>query len=208
MKQQSDLEEKWNWLSHGLGFLMAILGLFVLVFYNNDKTPYSKFSIYVYSISLIVLYFSSTLYHYITDLNLKNKLRVMDHVGIYLLIAGTYTPVTLIALVHSKGWLLFILVWSLAVLGSILKLFFTGKYEVVSVLLYLIMGWLIVIDFSQLAEIVGENGIMYLIYGGLAYTVGIIFYAVKKLNFNHVIWHFFVLAGSVFHFIFIWKFVI
>lgn len=208
MKQQSDLEEKWNWLSHGLGFLMAILGLFVLLFYDNDKTPYSKFSICIYSISLIILYFSSTSYHYITDLNLKNKLRVMDHVGIYLLIAGTYTPVTLIALINSKGWLLFILVWTLAIIGSILKLFFTGKFEVVSVLLYLIMGWLIVIDFSELTEVVGESGIMYLIYGGLAYTVGIIFYAVKKLNFNHVIWHFFVLAGSIFHFIFIWKFVV
>ncbi|WP_299902803.1 hemolysin III family protein [uncultured Aquimarina sp.] len=208
MKQQSDLEEKWNWLSHGLGFIMSILGLFVLIFYDNGKTPFSKFSICIYGVSLIVLYFSSALYHYIRDLNLKNKLRIMDHVGIYILIAGTYTPVTLIALVHSKGWLLFILVWSLALLGSILKLFFTGKYEVVSVLLYLLMGWLIVIDFSQLTEIVGKNAIMYLIYGGLAYTVGIIFYAVKKLNFNHVIWHFFVLAGSVFHFIFIWKFVI
>ncbi|GAA0724253.1 hemolysin III family protein [Aquimarina litoralis] len=208
MKQQSDLEERWNWLSHGLGFIMAILGLFVLIYYDNSKTQFSRFSIYLYGISLIVLYFSSALYHYITDLNLKNKLRVMDHIGIYLLIAGTYTPVTLIALISSKGWLLFILVWSLAVLGSILKLFFTGKYEVVSVLLYLLMGWLIVIDFSQLTEIVGKNGVMYLIYGGLAYTVGIIFYAVKKLNYNHVIWHFFVLAGSVFHFMFIWKFVI
>lgn len=208
MKQQSDLEEKWNWLSHGLGFLMAIFGLFVLISYDDNKTPYSKFSIYIYGISLIVLYFSSALYHYIRDLNFKNKLRIMDHVGIYLLIAGTYTPITLITLIHSKGWLLFILVWSLAILGSILKLFFTGKFEFVSVLLYLIMGWLIVIDFSHLTEIVSENGIMYLIYGGLAYTVGIIFYALRKMNFNHVIWHFFVLAGSVFHFMFIWKFVI
>ncbi|MBW1296807.1 PAQR family membrane homeostasis protein TrhA [Aquimarina litoralis] len=208
MKKQTSLEEKWNWISHGLGFLLAIVGLFLLLIFDTNKTAYSKFSIITYAISLIVLYFSSSMYHYVVDTRLKSRFRVMDHIGIYLLIAGTYTPVTLIALINGKGWFLFILVWSFAFLGSVLKLFYTGKFEFVSVLLYLIMGWLIVLDFSRLTDIVGSAGISYLIYGGLAYTIGIIFYALKRLKFNHVIWHFFVLGGSIFHFIFIWKYVI
>ncbi len=132
----------------------------------------------------------------------------MDHISIYVLIAGTYTPVTLIALVHSRGWLLFILVWSIAGIGSILKLFFTGRFEIISVFLYLIMGWLIMLDISALTDVVGANGIMYLMLGGVAYTFGILFYAFNKLNFNHVIWHLFVLAGSAFHYIFILNYII
>ncbi|AXT55728.1 hemolysin III family protein [Aquimarina sp. MMG015] len=208
MKVQSAVEERWNWLTHAVGFLFSFLGLILLMFSNTNKTSYSTFSVLIYSIALIILYFSSSAYHYTNDIILKNRFRVMDHVSIYLLIAGTYTPITLITLLNSKGLLLFTLVWSLAGFGTILKLFFTGKFEIVSVMLYLLMGWLIVLDISTLIDIVGYEGIMCLIYGGLAYTVGIVFYAFKKLYFNHVIWHLFVLAGSIFHYIFILEYII
>ncbi|WP_299242858.1 hemolysin III family protein [uncultured Aquimarina sp.] len=208
MKIQTPIEERWNWLTHGFGFFLSVLGLFFLLLNDTYKTSYSTFSILLYSISLMVLYFASSVYHYTNDTVLKNRFRVMDHISIYLLIAGTYTPVTLIGLVSSKGWLLFILVWSLAGFGSILKLFFTGKFEILSVILYLLMGWLIVLDISALTNQVGSGGIMYLMLGGLAYTFGILFYAFNKLNFNHVIWHLFVLAGSIFHYIFILKYII
>lgn len=208
MNVQTPIEERWNWLTHGFGFLLSVLGLFFLLFYDAHKTSYSTFSILLYSVSLMVLYFASSAYHYTNDISLKNRFRVMDHISIYLLIAGTYTPVTLIGLLDSKGWLLFILVWSFAGFGSILKLFFTGKFEILSVTLYLVMGWLIMLDITALTDVVGSEGIMYLMLGGLAYTFGIIFYAFNKLNFNHVIWHVFVLAGSVFHYIFVLKFII
>ncbi|WP_378175898.1 hemolysin III family protein [Aquimarina sp. SS2-1] len=208
MKIQTSIEERWNWLTHGFGFILSLIGLFWLLFHNNYKTSFSTFAIVLYAVSLLILYFASSAYHYTNDILLKKRFRVMDHISIYLLIAGTYTPVTLIGLIDSKGWLLFILVWSLGVFGSILKIFFTGRFEIISVILYLIMGWLIVLDISALTDVVGENGIIYLMLGGLAYTLGIIFYAFNKLNFNHVIWHLFVLAGSVFHYIFILKYII
>ncbi|MFD2561158.1 PAQR family membrane homeostasis protein TrhA [Aquimarina rubra] len=208
MKIQTPIEERWNWLTHGFGFVLSVVGLFLLLFNDAHKTSYSTFSILLYATSLMVLYFASTAYHYTNRADLKKRFRIMDHVSIYLLIAGTYTPVTLIGLIDSKGMLLFILVWSLAAFGSILKLFFTGKFEIISVILYLVMGWLIMLDISALTDIVGANGITYLMLGGLAYTFGIIFYAFNKLNFNHVIWHLFVLAGSVFHYLFVLKYVI
>lgn len=132
----------------------------------------------------------------------------MDHIGIYLLIAGTYAPVTLVTLLASKGKLLFFLVWGFALFGSIMKLFFTGRFQFLSVLLYLIMGWLIMLDIDYLTKVVGEEGMMYLMLGGAAYTFGIVFYALKKVSFSHVIWHLFVLAGSIFHFLFVFYFII
>ncbi|WP_299315697.1 hemolysin III family protein [uncultured Aquimarina sp.] len=208
MKIQTLIEERWNWLTHGFGFILSIVGLFCLLFNDTYKTSYSTFAIILYSVSLIVLYFFSTTYHYTSDLKLKEQFRIMDHISIYLLIAGTYSPVTLIGLMHSKGWLLFIMVWSLAGFGSILKLFFTGRFEIVSVILYLLMGWLIVLDITALTDRVSPDGIFYLIFGGGFYTVGIFFYAFNKLNYNHVIWHLFVLGGSIFHYIFILKYII
>ncbi len=205
---QSPIEERWNWLTHGLGLILSIVGFFLLIFYNTHKTVYSTFSIILYSISLLVLYFASTAYHYTSNAELKKKFRIMDHIGIYLLIAGTYAPVTLVTLFASKGKLLFFLVWGFALFGSIMKLFFTGRFQFLSVLLYLIMGWLIMLDIDYLTKVVEEEGMMYLMLGGAAYTFGIVFYALKKVSFSHVIWHLFVLAGSIFHFLFIFYFII
>ncbi len=208
MKIQTPVEERWNWLTHGLGFILSFIGLFFLFANDSQLTRYSTFVIVLYSLSLMVLYFASTAYHYTTDERLKRRFRIMDHISIYLLIAGTYSPVTLITLLEGKGWLLFILVWSTVGIGTILKLFFTGRFEAISLILYLVMGWLIVLDITNLINKVGQEGITFMILGGAAYTIGIIFYAMRRLKFHHVIWHLFVMAGSIFHYIFILKFVI
>ncbi len=208
MKSQTPIEERWNWLTHGLGFILSILGFTLLFVFNSFQTPYSTIAIILYGSSLLILYFASSAYHYSSNVDLKRRLRVLDHIGIYLLIAGTYSPVTLITLFDSKGILLFILVWSLALIGSVLKLFFTGRFQVFSVLLYLIMGWLIVLDLEVLTNKVSSQGINYLMLGGVLYTVGIIFYALQRMPFSHVIWHIFVLGGSLFHFMFILKYII
>ncbi|WP_370480126.1 PAQR family membrane homeostasis protein TrhA [Tamlana flava] len=208
MRNQSALEEKLNTLSHAFGALFGIVALILLIIGDTHKTDWSLFSVIVYGISIIVLFTASTFYHAVKGENRKHIFRVIDHISIYLLIAGTYTPVLLISLEVSNGWLLFYIVWGIAAFGVILKLFFTGRFEVFSTLLYLIMGWLIVFDFSNLSNALGANGILLLFAGGLAYTVGIVFYAIHKIPYNHVIWHLFVLAGAIFHFFMIYLFVI
>ena len=207
-RTQTPLEEKWNYITHGVAALASLVALVILLYKGNHKDQLAFYALLLYGISLIFLYTASSVYHYVSKVDLKSQLRVLDHIGIYVLIAGTYTPVTLITLIDSKGWLLFIIVWSIALIGTFLKLFFTGKYEIISLLFYLVMGWLIVLDIETLNNIVGFEGMWYLKLGGIAYTSGIIFYAWKKLYFNHVIWHLFVITGSLFHFIFIMNYVL
>ncbi|WP_425075159.1 PAQR family membrane homeostasis protein TrhA [Psychroserpens sp. S379A] len=208
MRIQSPFEERLNAYSHGLGVLLGIVGLVLLVIFLQKDTPYALFSVIVYGISIIILFLASTCYHAVKGERQKHYFRIVDHISIYLLIAGTYTPVLLIMLPDSLGWNLFWLVWGIAVFGVVLKLFFTGKFETFSVLLYLVMGWLIVFDFSTLADRIGTNGLLLLFAGGLFYTVGIVFYAIEKIPFNHVIWHFFVLGGAISHFFMIYFYII
>ena len=196
-------EELWNTISHGLGILLGIAGLVLLLVFDSGKSSYSTFSILLYAISVIVLYSASTLYHAISNVKWRPVLRTFDHISIYLLIAGTYTPVALISLVHESGWTLFWTVWGIAAVGTFLKIFFTGKFEIISLLLYLVMGWLIAFDFSSVMAVQSTLGIALLALGGAFYTVGILFYVVQKIPYNHAIWHGFVLAGSIFHFFFI-----
>lgn len=200
---QSKTEEIWNATTHGLGILLGIIGLFILLYFDTNKTIYSTMSIFMYAISIIILYTASTMYHGIQNDTWKNLLRRIDHISIYYLIAGTYTPVALITLEESSGWLLFWTVWGIALIGTGLKIFFTGRYEKFSVLLYIIMGWLIVFDISNLVQLQSSLGTNLLILGGLCYTLGIIFYVKHRIPYNHVIWHFFVLFGSIFHFFYI-----
>jgi len=199
----SRTEELWNTVSHGLGVVLGIVGLVLLLVFDSNKTDYSTMSIIIYALSVLMLYTASTLYHAISHGRWKQLLRKLDHISIYFLIAGTYTPLTLISLEESSGWAIFWTVWGLAGVGTVLKIFFTGKFETASLLLYLVMGWLIAFDFSSVVEMQSTFGITLLALGGAFYTVGIIFYAVRKIPFNHTIWHFFVLAGSIFHFFFI-----
>lgn len=208
MRLQSSFEERLNAISHGVGALMGIVALVLLICYDTNKTAYSLFSVIVYGISIIVLFTASTLYHAVSNVKHKHFFRILDHISIYFLIAGTYTPVALITLETSKGWTLFYVVWGIALFGTILKLFFTGRFELFSTLLYLVMGWLIVFDFSNLSDAIGSDGILWLFAGGLSYTVGIIFYAIPRIPYNHVIWHMFVLAGALFHFFMIFFYVI
>ena len=193
------IEEKWNAYSHALGIVLSIIGFVLLLQNDMDGVPYMHSSILVYSISLVLLFSTSTIYHAVQNPKLKKKLRILDHISIYYLIAGTYTPVCLTILLDSKGWLLFYSVWGIAFLGTFLKLFFTGKFEVFSLVLYGVMGWLVVIDYPFLSENISSKGLFYLALGGTFYTTGIIFYAIKKIPYNHLIWHFFVLGGAISH---------
>lgn len=207
MKLQSPFEEKLNAITHALGAVLGIVALVLLIVFDTHKTPWSRFSVVVYGLSIIILFSASTLYHAVKTENKKHYFRIVDHISIYLLIAGTYTPVLLITLNHSLGWSLFWVVWGIAAFGVVLKLFFTGRFEVFSTLLYLVMGWLIIFDFSNLSNAIG-NGILWFFAGGMAYTLGIVFYAVHRIPYNHVIWHLFVLAGAVCHFFMIFLYVI
>jgi hemolysin III len=208
MRTQTPFEEKLNAISHGIGALLGISALVLLIVFNTNKTDWSLFSVIVYGVSIIVLFSASTLFHATRGKRRKHYFRIVDHISIYFLIAGTYKPICLISLEQSLGWTLFFIVWGIAVFGILLKLFFTGRFEVFSTLLYLVMGWLIVFDFSILSDIIGNNGILLLFSGGLSYTVGIVFYAIHRIPFNHVIWHLFVLAGAIFHFFMVLFYVI
>jgi len=208
MTLQTKQEELWNAITHGIGALLGIAGLILLIIYDANKSDFSLFSVIVYGLSIFILFLASTLYHSVRDEEKKHYFRIVDHISIYLLIAGTYTPVLLITLKDSLGWPLFWIVWGIAAFGVVLKLFFTGRFEAFSVLLYLAMGWLIVFDFSTLKELMAPDGINLLMAGGAFYTVGIIFYAVNKIPYNHVIWHLFVLAGAMCHFFMVLGYVI
>lgn len=208
MRIQTAFEEKLNAVSHAIGAVFGIVALILLIVFETKKTEYSLASVIIYGVSIIVLFTASTFYHSVKSESKKHYFRIVDHISIYLLIAGTYTPVLLITLEQSLGWTLFYVVWGIAAFGVILKVFFTGKFEIFSTLLYLAMGWLIVFDFTNLSNLIHSNGILFLFAGGLAYTVGILFYAIEKIPYNHVIWHLFVLAGAIFHFFMIFLYVI
>tara|TARA_R110002111_G_scaffold86995_8_gene136304 strand:+ start:7934 stop:8560 length:627 start_codon:yes stop_codon:yes gene_type:complete len=208
MRIQTKLEEQLNALTHGFGALMGIAALVLLIVKADSLTPWSLFSVIVYGLSIVILFLASTFYHAVEGEKRKHYFRIVDHVSIYLLIAGTYTPVLLILLPESLGWPLFWTVWGIAAFGVVLKLFFTGRFEVFSTLLYLVMGWLIVFDFSNVSDALGPNGILWLFAGGLFYTIGIIFYAIQKIPYNHVIWHLFVLGGAICHFFMVYLHVI
>ncbi|RIA10168.1 hemolysin III [Flavobacteriaceae bacterium MAR_2010_72] len=208
MRYQTPVEERWNALSHGLGTVLGVLGLFLLLKMCNTDAAIDIFSVSVYGLSIVILFLASTLYHSVTNESRKHYFRIVDHISIYLLIAGTYTPVLLIMLPESKGWPLFWVVWGIAFFGVVLKLFFTGRFEVFSTLLYLVMGWLIVFDYTALTKLMATNGLYLLFAGGVFYTLGIIFYVFEKIPFNHVIWHLFVLGGAICHYLMILFFVI
>lgn len=200
MRTQTKQEEFLNTITHAIGAVLGTLGLVLLIIKNTQKTNWSTFSVIVYGVSIIILFSASSLYHSVKDKQQKHYFRILDHVSIYILIAGTYTPLTLILLTHSLGWTLFFAVWGIAIFGIILKLFFTGRFGVFSTLLYLVMGWLIVFDFENVSQALDANGILLLYGGGLFYTVGIVFYTIEKIPYNHVIWHVFVLGGAICHY--------
>ena len=203
-RKESLLEKKLNFITHGIGLMLSIIGLFYLVEKSiiYPKT-FNLISSLVYGISLIVMYASSTIYHYYIDSRFSRILQKIDHISIYLLIAGSYTPGLLLKLKYSLGFEILIIIWLLAFIGIIHKIFFFNYLKKASLIIYLFMGWLIVIDFNAVLESFSSNSIFFMVLGGLLYTIGTFFYSLDKLKYNHVIWHLFVLGGSACHYILI-----
>ena len=204
----SNTEEKLNVLTHGFGLLLAII---VLPFLVLKSLAYHEFwqtiSFVIYGLSLIILYAASTFYHAAKSPKLRRKLNIFDHAAIYVLIAGSYTPFCLVVLPGQTGWYMFIFVWLFALAGVILKLFFTGRFDKLSTALYLIMGWQVVFLIKPLMNNLSYDGLFYLIAGGVFYTIGAILYSIKKVPYNHAIFHVFVLLGSFSHFWAIYKYI-
>jgi len=200
-RQQSLGEEIANSITHGIGAALSIVALVLLVVFASKYGDIWRIvSFSIYGATLFSLYLASTLYHSFTNRRAKRFFRILDHSSIYLLIAGTYTPVTLVSMRGPWGWTLFGLIWAMAVGGIIAKIFLIGKYKTVSVFLYVAMGWLIIIAFKPMLQMVPKGLIIWLFIGGACYTLGLIFYACKRVPYFHFIWHLFVLGGSISHF--------
>ena len=203
------LEEKWNIISHSFGLLASIVALILLAIKSSlFGTVWHVVSFTIFGVSLLILYAASTFYHASKNLKLRTRLNIFDHASIYILIAGTYTPFTLVTLHGKVGWWIFGITWFFAITGVVLKLFFTGKYDKISTLMYVLMGWIIVFAYKPLAQNLSTEGIKWLFIGGILYTLGAVMYSINRLKFNHVIFHFFVLLGSFSHFISIYFYVL
>jgi len=189
-----------NAITHGIGAILAVAGAVYLIAASLHGTAWLIVSCSVFSATLVLVYLCSTLYHSLVRTGARHVFQVLDHSAIYLLIAGTYTPFTLVSLHGPVGWVLFGVVWTLAVAGVILKSLAVGRFAVASALVYLFQGWFIVVAARPLLHAIGWHGIAWLGAGGLAYTFGIVFFALDRLRYFHATWHVFVLAGSVAHY--------
>ena len=196
-------EELWNGLTHFTGVILTVIGIPLLFYFDNKITSLSTLSIILFSFGLLLVYSSSSVYHFVLNPKLKKKFQILDHISIYYLILGSYAPVCLITLYEYSGINIFITVLILSIIGTLIKLFFTGRFQIFSLLLYLGMGWLIVIDINFLFELLNVEAKLLLIVGGLSYTLGTIFYSLDKIKYSHSIWHLFVLSGSVSHYLMI-----
>ena len=201
-------EEFWNVLTHFSGFVLSVIGIPFLFYFDNEITPLSSISLILFSIGLLLVYSSSSIYHFISNPKLKKRLQILDHISIYYLILGSYAPVCLVTLYKYSGTNIFITVLILTLVGTLKKLFLTGKYQFMSLLLYLAMGWLIIFDINSLFKLIDLNAKLLLILGGISYTFGVIFYVLGKIKYFHSIWHLFVLIGSGFHYFMIIFYVI
>jgi len=202
-------EERTNIISHAIGFLLGIAALVLMVVRASlYGDAWHIVGVSIFGAGLIILYAASTIYHSTRKPKLRSRLRVFDHATIYVLIAATYTPFTLVTLNGWVGWVMFGLVWAFALTGIILKLFFTGRYDVLSTLMYIFMGWMIIFPVKPLISNLSAEGLTWLIAGGVAYTLGAILYGIKQIKFNHAIFHLFVLLGSFCHFISVYSYVL
>jgi hemolysin III len=189
-----------NAITHGIGFVLALAGAIYLIAASTRGTAWHIVSCSVFAFTLILVYLCSTLYHSLVRTRARHVFQVLDHSAIYLLIAGTYTPFTLVSLRGPLGWALFGFVWALAIAGVVFKSLALGRFPMVSVLVYLLQGWVAVIAARPLVRAIGPHGMMWLAAGGLAYTLGVAFFALDRLRYFHATWHLFVLAGSVAHY--------
>ncbi len=207
---ETALEEVFNALTHGLGMLFGIIALVIMVSLSVlHGSPLKVVTTAVYGATIVFMFTASTLYHAFPWKKTKAVFKVLDHSSIYLLIAGSYTPVVLVKMGGPWGWSMFGIIWGLTVFGIIFKLFFTGRFEVFSLALYGIMGWLIVIALDPLMASMPTGGLAWLLAGGALYTLGVIFYVLDtRYHFAHFLWHLFVLAGCICHFFAILLYVI
>jgi len=198
----SKLEEKLNVISHGFGLVLGIIVFpFLVIKSLNFDGFWKPISFIIYGLSLIILYAASTFYHAAKDPKRRRQLNIFDHAAIYVLIAGSYSPFCLVALNSSLGWYMFIFVWLFALTGIILKLFFTGRFDKLSTAMYLLMGWQVLFFIKPLMKNLTAEGLQFLIAGGIFYSVGAVLYSIKRMPYNHAIFHVFVLLGSLSHFI-------
>ena len=198
----SEAEELANRLTHCVAALLSIVGLVILlVAASRTGDPYRIVSAAVFTSVLCIFYIISTLYHTFRNPRVRYIFRILDHAGIFLVIAASYTPFTLVSLREGNGWALFGVVWGLAVVGVVFKTFMTHRLAFLAPVLYIALGWLIVVDLEGLLSMVPIKGVLWLFAGGLCYTVGIIFYAIDRIPYNHAIWHLFVVAGSLCHYL-------
>lgn len=202
-------EERANVYSHAFGIVVSVVALVVMIIKASEYGNFlDLLSVSIFGLSLIALYTSSTLYHAATNPVKRAHLRVIDHALIYVLIAGTYTPLTLVALGGKTGWIVFAVSWTMAATGIVLKLFFTGRFNGLSTALYVLMGWIIVMVLEPLRVNLPGDGLTWLFAGGVAYTTGALLYSINRIKFNHAIFHLFVLLGSLCHFISVYFYVL
>ncbi len=202
-------EERINIITHGLGIPLSVLALILLIpnaLGNGDRLD--LISSIIFGSSLIMAYAASTFFHSVKSPKLRRRCNIFDHAAIYVLIAGTYTPFALITLEGRLGWIIFVVIWTLAVIGIIFKILYIGKYRLLSTLFYVMMGWLIVGVVKPLMASLPYYGLLWLLAGGIAYTIGAILYSNRKIKFNHAIFHVFVLIGSFCHFMAIYFYVL
>ncbi|HOJ68172.1 MAG TPA: hemolysin III family protein [Candidatus Hydrogenedentes bacterium] len=199
-KHYSLPEEIANSLTHGVGAVLSA-GFMAVLVYTAWRTgdPWRVAAALIFGLSLLFMYLASTLYHAVPSLSLKHLFRTLDHCAIYVLIAGTYTPFLLVSMRGTLGWTLFCLVWGLAVLGCAWKAFFVGRWDRLSTLLYVGMGWIVLVALKPAVMAIPPGAILLMLFGGLAYTGGVVFYVWDRLPFNHAVWHGFVLTGSALH---------
>ena len=203
----SEKEERLNIITHGFGLVMSCIAFPFLVVKSQDYEGFWKpVSLLIYGLSLIVLYAASTLYHSAKDPIRRRKLNIFDHAAIYILIVGTYTPFFLIVIGETLGWTIFGFTWTFALIGILLKLFFTGRFDKLSTLMYVLMGWQILFVINPLIENFPTQGVQLLFLGGVFYTLGAVLYSLRKINYNHAIFHVFVLLGSLCHFLSVFYF--
>ena len=202
LETETLVEELANGITHGIGLALSVVGLVALVALSIIRgNGWHIAGCTTFGVTLVLLYTASTLYHSFRRPRLKRILKILDHTAIYLLIAGTYTPFTLVNLRGFWGWVLFALVWGFCLFGIVWKLFHAERFLLVSTLLYIAMGWLVLIAVKPLLAAVPLSGIAWLLAGGLFYMVGVLFFALKRVPYNHAIWHVFVMAGSICHYI-------
>ncbi len=202
VKYYEEIEEKWNVWSHALGFLLSVI-IFPFLMYKAivSKDINIIISYAIYGISMMLLYAASTLYHSAINRKIRYYLNILDHSAIYILIAGSYAPISLVVLDGRLGWIVFGISWTVAILGIIYKVYFIGRYKILSVLPYLVMGWLIIFFLKPLMENLPIWGQRWLLFGGMFYSIGAYFFVANKIKYNHAIFHVLVLLGSLCHFI-------